>query len=78
MNSPLASVSLDSSAVLRIALGASPGWAAISTIDGLYYTDPFEPSLKPGEPLMLGAWCSSSAGCILGNEQIFAVERVPN
>ncbi|KAK9908488.1 hypothetical protein WJX75_008589 [Coccomyxa subellipsoidea] len=54
MNSPLASVSLDSSAVLRIALGGSPGWAAISTIDGLYYTDPFEPSLKP-ENMRAGA-----------------------
>ncbi|EIE21483.1 WD40 repeat-like protein [Coccomyxa subellipsoidea C-169] len=47
MNAPMASVSMDNSAVLRVALGATPGWAAISTIDGLYYTDPFDSSLQP-------------------------------
>ncbi|BDA44706.1 probable CCR4-associated factor 4 homolog at C-terminar half [Coccomyxa sp. Obi] len=49
MNAPMASTSVDNGAVLRIALGGSPGWAAISTVTGLYYGDPFDPSFTPGD-----------------------------
>ena len=48
-NAPMASTSVDNGAVLRIVLGGSPGWAAISTVTGLYYGDPFDTSFTPGE-----------------------------
>lgn len=49
MNAPMASTSVDNGAVLRIAFGGSPGSAAISTVTGLYYGDPFDPSFTSGE-----------------------------
>lgn len=44
------SVSLDTSAVLRCALGPRPGWAAVATLDGMYYMDPVDASQAPSAP----------------------------
>jgi hypothetical protein len=39
---PVQAASIDGSAVLRCALGPRPGWAAVSTLNGLYCLNPFD------------------------------------
>ena len=41
---------LDGSAILRIAFGPAPPTAAISTLNGLYYMDPFAEGVHPSKP----------------------------
>ena len=45
---PERTAAIDGSAVLRCALGACPGWAAVSTLDALYYLDAFDASTPAG------------------------------
>ena len=48
-NMPQEAKALDGSAVLRIAFGPAPRQAAVSTMGGLYYMDPFLAGSQPSE-----------------------------
>ena len=49
-NPPQELTVLDGSAILRIAFGPAAPAAAISTLNGLYYMDPFAEGVHPSKP----------------------------
>ena len=49
-NMPLEAKTLDGSAILRVAFGPSGCQAAVSTMGGLYYLDPFAEGVQPSKP----------------------------
>ena len=49
-NPPQELTVLDDSAILRIAFGPAAPTAAISTLNGLYYMDPFAEGVHPSKP----------------------------
>lgn len=49
---PQAAKALDGSAILRIAFGPAAPQAAVSTMGGLYYMDPFQDGVQPSKQIL--------------------------